>query len=275
MSAASTVSKITRERWQALPNKARAALVRSDLFRALSWSFLYPTGTLRQSLATLLGAINSRSEDLPTHRHACAAIEKLERFNGDSVDLVAYEFSAIFGHTISADCPPYETQYGTGIIFAQTQRMGDITAFYRAFGVQVAPDAHERHDHIATELEFMSVMAFREATAIIENDPEHLAAVLDAGRKFLVEHVAPWGLTFAERLARKARLVAPPEGGFYAALTRCLGAMLRDELPLAQVTLESVGQIEPAKVDFQAEGCSFACGAVGEPILANLPGFDV
>jgi TorA maturation chaperone TorD len=153
--------------------------------------------------------------------------------------------------------------------------MGDITAFYRAFGVQVSPGAHERHDHIAAELEFMSVMAFREATAMIENDQEHLAAVREAERKFLVEHLAPWALSFAERLGRKARSVVPPDGGFYAALAACLDALLRNELRSAHVTPESVGQVEPAKMDFEPEGCSFACGPVGEPVLANLPGFNV
>jgi TorA maturation chaperone TorD len=285
MNEASVTMGITQGRWVALPAEARAALVRSDLYRALGWSFLYPDATLRMNLAVLLDAIGSISADLSTHRESCASVERLERFGDASTDRLRCEFDAVFGHTISADCPPYETQYGAGIIFAQTQRMGDITGFYRAFGVQLSPSAHERHDHIAAELEFMSVLAFREATAIIENGadcvaaprvvPEHQASVRDAERKFLVEHLAPWSLSFAERLARKSAAVAAPDGGFYAALAACLGAMIRDELSLFQLTPQSVGHIAPARIDFEPEGCSFACGAMGEPVLDNLPGFNV
>jgi hypothetical protein len=34
------------------------------------------------------------------------------------------EYLGIFGHTISAECPLYEIQYGTGLIFAQAQQLG-------------------------------------------------------------------------------------------------------------------------------------------------------
>jgi TorA maturation chaperone TorD len=199
----------------------------------------------------------------------------LEHINLYTIQLLRLEHDRVFGHTISSDCPPYETQYGAGIIFAQTQRMGDITAFYRAFGVQISPGAHERHDHIAAELEFMSILAFREAVAIVDNDREHLTDVRDAERKFLMEHLATWALSFAERLGRKGRTATPHDGGYYVALAECLDGLVRDELRCVHVTPESLGHIEPGKIEFEPEGCSFACGPAGEPVLANLPGFEV
>ena len=102
-----------------------------------------------------------------------------------------------------------------------------------------------------------------------------LAGVRDAARKFLVEHLAAWAVSFAERLARKAQAVVPPDGGFYGALSACLNALMRDELRCSQLTPESIGSVEPVRADFEPEGCSFVCGPVGEPVLANLPGFNV
>jgi TorA maturation chaperone TorD len=275
MDAARCPLAIDHDHWANLSADARSALVRAAIYHTLAGAFVYPDAFVTNEVRRAAAGITERTGDLLTHRATIESLRRLEQFNGSTVQQLNVEFDAIFGHTISADCPPYETQYGAGIIFAQTQRMGDITAFYRAFGVQLSPDAHERHDHIAAELEFMSVMAFREATAIIENDLEHLAAVRDAERKFLAEHLAPWALSFAERLGRKARTVAAADGGFYAALATPIEAMLRDELQLFQLTPESIGHIEPAKIEFEPEGCSFTCGAVGEPVLANLPGFNV
>ena len=278
---AGVATEIEPRTWAALPAEARAAVARSDLYRALAWAFLYPTpGSLCAALDTL-SAAQSRAAEVPTHAHAAAAVDKLRsglealrtREVGDAVASLARDQDDVFGHTISAECPPYETQYGAGIIFAQAQRLADIAAFYRAFGVRVSPEARERVDHISAELEFMSTLAFREAVAIVEADGEHLAAVRDAEKKFLVEHLAAWSLSFAERLARKARGAIPPDGGHLAALALCLEHLIRDELRLAGVATDELGRLEPVMSNFEPEGCGFACGLAGEPVLAELPGF--
>jgi TorA maturation chaperone TorD len=275
MTLPDSATGIDSARWDELAGDARAALVRSDLYRAISWSFLPPDAALFTNVSRTIGNLRRRAGSLPTHTAALAAIEHLEAFNHSTVQRLNFEHDSVFGHTISAECPPYETQYGAGIIFAQTQRLGDVTAFYRAFAMQIAPGAHERQDHVSVELEFMSVLAFREAVAIIEQEGQHVSEVRDAARKFLLDHLAPWALSFAERLGRRAQSVLPPDGGFYAAFASALDALLRDELRLAHVTPEAVGVVEPARVDFEPEGGCFACGAAGEPVLANLPGFHV
>jgi DMSO reductase family type II enzyme chaperone len=265
--------KIAPERWASLQPNARATLLRSELYRAFGWSFLFPEEANWPRVIELLSDLVSHADDLTTHTQTFSAIESLLSFSSTPRAKLQHEFDSIFGHTISAECPPYETQYGAGIIFAQAQRMGDITAFYRAFGVQVSDNAHERADHIAVELEFLSTLAFREATSIIEGQDEHAEAVQDAQRKFLTEHLGAWTLSFAERLERKAESSA--DRGFYGALATCLCAFVRDELAHAGIAVDSIGAIEPTRFDFEPEGCTFQCGAAGEPILANLPGFQV
>ena len=273
MTVALTVERVDDDRWSKLDAEIREVLARSDIYRTLSWAFLYPDPQPLSALCQTVAALARRRADIPGHE---AVIGKLERVASlaDSVANLSLEHDCIFGHAISTECPPYETQYGPNLIFAQTQRMGDIAAFFRAFCVQVSPDAHERVDHISAELEFLSVMAFREAVASIENDRQHLAAVRQAERKFFVEHLAMWALSFAERLARKARAVTAPDGGFYAALAECLAAWTADELRQFDIPIETIVPIEPVQADFEPEGCNFACGSSSEPALVNLPGFD-
>jgi TorA maturation chaperone TorD len=84
----------------------------------------------------------------------------------------------------------------------QPHRLADLGAFYRAFGLEVAGDADERHDHICMELEFMSVLAMKEAYALEHQlDAEQLAQCRDAQKKFLREHLGRWASAFARRLA--------------------------------------------------------------------------
>jgi TorA maturation chaperone TorD len=246
-------------------------LVRSDLYRSLAWSFAQPSPELLDALRETLATLASRVADAPDYAAAQAAAQRLAAFH-EPAGQRQLDLDDTFGHTISAECPPYETQYGASIIFAQAQRLGDVTAFYRAFGVDIAPDAHERPDHIAAELEFMAVLAFREAIARLEDHAERLATVRDAERKFLVDHLASWALSFAERLERKAIQVRPPDGGFYAAAGRALAALLGDDLRVAEVAPENIGQVEPVAAEFEAEGCGFSCGGSDDPVLVNLPG---
>jgi len=65
--------------------------------------------------------------------------------------------------------------------------------------------AAERHDHLCIELEFMSVLAAKEAYAIQQNlDAEPLAIVRDAQRDFLREHLGRWSPAFGRRLRSAA-----------------------------------------------------------------------
>ena len=70
------------------------------------------------------------------------------------------------------------------------ERLADLAAFYHAFGLEVAEDAGERHDHLCLELEFMCVLAAKEAYAHEHQlDAEQLAQCRDAQKTFLREHL--------------------------------------------------------------------------------------
>ena len=66
-----------------------------------------------------------------------------------------------------AGCSPYEGSYGAAPLLAgKGAALADIAGFYAAFGM--TPGAAEVEDHIAAELEFMSVLALKEAAALAE-----------------------------------------------------------------------------------------------------------
>jgi hypothetical protein len=91
-------------------------------------------------------------------------------------------------HAARGRCPLNEIEYGdikADPLF-QPHRLADLAAFYRAFGLEVAEDADERHDHICLELEFMCVLAAKEAYALEHQlDAEVLTLCRDAQKRFL------------------------------------------------------------------------------------------
>lgn len=112
-----------------------------------------------------------------------------------------------FGHAARGPCPMNEIEYGNlkADSLFQPHRLADLTAFYRAFGLELAADASERPDHICVELEFMSVLAAKEAWALEHQfDAEQLAVVHDAQKQFLREHLGHWAPAFTRRLEREA-----------------------------------------------------------------------
>jgi DMSO reductase family type II enzyme chaperone len=125
-------------------------------------------------------------------------------FLPDGFDSFLNAYLAAFGHAARGSCPLNEIEYGdikADPLF-QPHRLADLAAFYRAFGLEVAEDAGERQDHICLELEFMCVLAAKEAYAHEHQvDADQLAQCRDAQKKFLREHLGRWTTAFARRLA--------------------------------------------------------------------------
>lgn len=180
------------------------AVARSFLHRLLAlayadpipeaWRWLTDTPTLAslRSAAVTLGPAPARSAE--------ALIDALKP---SAFEPFLNAYLAAFGHAARGSCPLNEIEYGdikADPLF-QPHRLADLAAFYRAFGLEVADDAGERHDHLSLELEFICVLAAKEAYAIeYQLDAEELALCRDAQRKFLREHLGRWIPAFTRRL---------------------------------------------------------------------------
>jgi DMSO reductase family type II enzyme chaperone len=136
-----------------------------------------------------------------------SARELAAKLKGGDFERFKIAYVTAFGHAARGDCPLNEIEYGdlkADPLF-QPHRLADLAAFYRAFGLEVADKAAERPDHIGMELEFMSVLAARDAYAHEHQlDEEQLQLCREAQKKFLREHLGRWSPAFSRRLARAA-----------------------------------------------------------------------
>jgi DMSO reductase family type II enzyme chaperone len=148
--------------------------------------------------------------DPGTHVSLGAALTSLNlthvlpiRMQSGSFEPFQAAYVSAFGHAARGSCPLNEIEYGelkADPLF-QPHRLADLAAFYRAFGLEVAEDAGERHDHLCLELEFMCVLAAREAYALEHQlDEEHREHGRNAQKSFLREHLGRWVPAFARHL---------------------------------------------------------------------------
>jgi TorA maturation chaperone TorD len=94
-------------------------------------------------------------------------------------------------------------EYGEEHSHRQPQELGDIAAFYAAFGLQRADGSHERVDHIAVECEFLSFLLYKQACAADEGALDGAQVSREAARGFLADHLGRWAPAFALRLTRE------------------------------------------------------------------------
>lgn len=193
-----------------LQSEIDRAMARSFIYRLLAAAFEYPSEQNWQWL--------SRSETKGNFLEALKNVSSSEakglfvsgnnlssRFVEVEFETFKSEYIGAFGHAARGACPLNEIEYGelkADPLF-QPHRLADLGAFYRAFGLNVTTDACERHDHISLELEFMCVLAAKEAYALENQLEEELMSLCcDARKKFLREHLGRWTPAFARRAVR-------------------------------------------------------------------------
>lgn len=115
------------------------------------------------------------------------------------------EYEQCLGHTAQGRVPCYELEYGEEHSRRQPQQLGDIAAFYHAFGMQINEQAHERVDHIAVECEFMQYLLFKQAYALEHQNEEMRVVCQEARSHFLADHLGLWFPAFARKLAKHAQ----------------------------------------------------------------------
>jgi len=176
---------------------AELAVTRAQIYAFLAPVYLYPQENWSEDLS-LAREIVSRLSFAPAY----PTIKPV------SLAVLQSEYRKAFG---AAGSLAYETEYGLPHEYRQAQELADLNGFYRAFGFVLSgqhpesPTAtnrvHERPDHIAVELEFMHLLAMKEAYAHATGAVEHQALCAEAQAKFLGEHLGVWIELFAQSLA--------------------------------------------------------------------------
>ncbi len=243
------------------------ALARSTVYRFLADLSLYPGATGGR-------AVPPRSEPAQECARLERAIYVLRQagYGGaalaplaDLTDLIPpsasstitdKEYIRVFGHTVSTECPPYETQYGVAHVFEQTNALADLAGCYRAFGLKLHEAAGERLDHVAVELEFMHLLTYKEAYALEHHGADRAELCRDAQVRFLRDHLGTWIDDFTDRVGRRAGQ------GPYGAYAGALRGFIRAELAFLAVVPARRKTLEPRPRLATAPGCD-NCGPPG------------
>lgn len=231
------------------------AIRRAQVYRFLSDVFLYP----RDDWTLDLPALNDVLCDL-------GGGEGVPRRWELGLEGLQAEYRHALGLTGSL-C--YETEYGLPHEFRQSQELADIAGFYNAFGMLVGGAVRERPDHLATELEFMYVLALKEGHSLANGLAEQAEICVDAQRKFLRDHLGQWIGLVAERLAQTT------SDGPYLALARLALAFVRADAERLGISLTTRRLVEvrptPLGPELSCEACpasellegeAHACGPI-------------
>ena len=253
------------------------ALSRSKLYLLVSWSLLYPEDeefldyvqcgefvedgrAALDALDTVLDGMGGEraKQKVGLLRKQFDHIEKVvasECVNWQLADLQA-EHRRVFSNVITLDCPPYETLFGNDHVFAQSQVMGDIAGFYRAFGVELSKDIHERLDHLSVEFEFMHFLAYKESYSRCHDGADKTQIVLDAQKKFVKNHVGRWVPLFCRMLVKKA------SSGLYKHMADLMAEWMDFEVAFLSVVPTPYSETDYRPATFNSpEGQAYECGA--------------
>lgn len=239
-------------------------MARGHVYGFLARAFVDPSAARMDELRQQLPLLESSLEALGDDDTRAAALLLSKAFGPlDTTDLQA-SHRRCFGHAVSKECPPYEAEYGQSHIFQKSQCLADVAGFYRAFGLDLAEDFHDRADHISAELDFMQWLCLKEARAVSSGAAEHLALCEDAQAGFLRDHIGRWIPTFTARVRKVGAesfhaLAAAVLAAFVTAETRTRGVESAAEMPLNEMG---------GPQDDEAAGCA-ACAAAGGPSIAS------
>ncbi len=154
----------------------------------------------------------------------------------------------------------YETEYGLPHEYQQSQQMADVAGFYRAFGFALGDAVRERPDHVAVELEFMHVLALKEAYAWQTGQTDYVEICVDAQQKFLQDHLGRWFGLFTQGVAHNAPdSVYVPAAQLAAVFVQADAERLG--VPLSRPRLSDV-QHTPYDPDFSCATCTLPGQAI-------------
>jgi TorA maturation chaperone TorD len=227
-------------------DEAMGAELRALVFQWLALCFSYPSEETRRAQSALVervgdlwlfsqgrpgeatgeagemppdspGGDNNSSGDKEGHRpfEGAQILRSADRQAQDNGDLRERQMAYL--RTFKR-VTPYESEYTAAHALLPTDNIADVAGFYRAFGFQVK-EGGERADHLAAELQFMALVALKEAAAREAGEEEKAEICVDAQKKFLAEHLGPFLFAVEERLAEYTKGDATAEEWLSAART--------------------------------------------------------
>jgi TorA maturation chaperone TorD len=165
------------------------------------------------------------------------------------------EYDRLFRRNLA--CPPHETAYGDGRrMGGRPAELADIRGFYEAFGVVPSSTDPELPDHLATELEFYSILLLKIAYARVGATPQDVEVTAAAAGAFLEHHLGRWPGAFRE--AVEAENAASP----YLETAHLIEAVIAEECRRVGARPRTVEGIAPQ--DSIATADDMVCPMAGD-----------
>jgi DMSO reductase family type II enzyme chaperone len=175
------------------------AAARSGAYRVFAEIVAYPDADFVEwvECGGLIEALRSHLEAIsPSLCGNDAGWEALGR--PGSEDELAVEYTRLFETGAKGPpCPLYGGLYGG----TRMKVMEEAVRFYNHFGLTLSGAPRELPDHLATQLEFIHYLAYREAETLQEG--EDAGPYRRAQRDFLDRHLGSWIPTLCERLRKE------------------------------------------------------------------------
>lgn len=250
--------------------RVRFARCRAMLYSVLAQSLSSPTRSLCDAMerGEIAGLVEQAIAVLPAFYLRGMDTDFLEQFawteNAGSFEhAIGIEYTRLFA--LNIHCPQYEADYSGHSAFHWSQVISGVSSMYSLFGVRLGDGAAERPDHIAVELDFMNLLAAREARALEVKDGERAGVCRNAQKIFFAAHVARWGGGFARKLKEEARI------DFYHGVARLLDAFLRVEARYLKAELADAEVAAPAAEAAAGQDAASGCGcSEKEPLRSEL-----
>jgi DMSO reductase family type II enzyme chaperone len=229
----------------------RADLARSGFYRLLALGFRYPEDGSLEEFTRVRDLFAAGDWPFPAVDAGLLPAEV------PAAATLTDEYLRLFDRKCA--CSLYESEYGMGNkAFTKSRDLADISGFYKAFGMELAEETTDLYDHLAVELEFMSVLALKAAYARNEGLTEGLDVTVAAAKDFLQDHLGRWVSHFCDRLEETS---AEP---FYTALARLTRAFVASDCAELEVTplplARMMGGTPPAADDQDELVCPMAAG---------------
>jgi len=167
------------------------------------------------------------------HRDLCKVTEDL-----------AAEYAGLFLNAGKKSIAPYESVYTSREKILMQAARDEVLLEYRQEGLDRIREFPEPEDHIALELEFMSILCRKTIESIEKGDSQTCLSYLKKQQQFIEKHLMTWIPDFSRDMERAAH------SGFYLGIAKLTREYLhRDAVMIAQLIAESrcrSGEMMPA-----------------------------
>ncbi len=137
---------------------------------------------------------------------------------------------------------PFESVYTSPKRLLMQEARDEVLVLYHAAGLEKQDSWKEGEDHIALELEFLSILTRRAIEAFKGGDEERCAHLLLQQRNFIEDHIEPWLPMMAHDMRKFSKT------GLYQGLSHLTTGMIEEDLSFLNELVEDDGE-QPAVDD--------------------------